>query len=122
MRRRLTVLLLLVVACSTVSSSDDDGFALSEWAVDGPDRIQAGTATLAVENKGEWSHTLLVTSDSGDVVASAGLIESGASATFEVDLAPGVYVFSCRIVAEDDEGGVSDHYQQGMGRTVTVTA
>jgi hypothetical protein len=50
------------------------------------------------------------------------LIESGTSAVLETPLEPGEYVFSCRIVAQDDHGELSDHYQQGMSRRVIVEA
>jgi hypothetical protein len=37
-----------------------------------------------------------------------------------VSLNSGTYVFSCRIVSQDDEGNLIDHYELGMNRTVTV--
>lgn len=120
MRTRLLALtLLMIVACST-QSSPGDGYVLSEWAIDGPVRLEAGTPSLTVENAGEWGHTLIVTTDAGEVVGATGLIDAGAAATLELDLAAGTYTFSCRIVAEDDEGNLSDHFEQGMYRTVVV--
>ena len=120
MRTRLLALtLLMIVACST-QSSPGDGYVLSEWAIDGPVRLEAGTPSLTVENAGEWGHTLIVTTDAGEVVGATGLIDAGATATLDLDLAAGTYTFSCRIVAEDDEGNLSDHFEQGMYRTVVV--
>ncbi|MGH8953136.1 MAG: hypothetical protein ACRDX9_17160 [Acidimicrobiia bacterium] len=120
MRSRLLALtLLLIVACST-QATPGDGYVLSEWEIDGPDRLTAGTSSLTVENAGEWGHTLIVTTDGGEVVGATGLVDSGTATTLELDLAAGTYTFSCRIVAEDDEGNLSDHYEQGMYRTVVV--
>jgi hypothetical protein len=122
MRRPFRALiLLLVVACST-NMVADDGYELSEWAVDGPGRMHAGQDTIAVENAGEYGHTLIVTNEEGQVVGATGLVDPGATATLAINLDAGTYVFSCRIVAEDDEGALSDHYEQGMNRTVDVTA
>ena len=120
MRSRLLALTLLtIVACAT-QSSPGDGYVLSEWAIDGPARLTAGASSLTVENAGEWGHTLIVTTDAGAVVGATGLIDAETAATLELDLAAGAYTFSCRIVAEDDEGNLSDHYEQGMYRTVVV--
>jgi hypothetical protein len=120
MRRLIASLLLAIVACAPGTTSD--GFRLKEWAVDGPDLLSARGGPITVENAGEWSHTLVITTDRGQVVAASGLIEAGTSITLDVPLDPGQYQFSCRIVAEDDEGGLSDHYEQGMSHQVTVGA
>jgi len=121
MRSRLLALtLLMIIACAT-QSSPGDGYALSEWAIDGPERLTvAGASAINVENAGEWGHTLIVTTDSGEVVGATGLVDAGTAATLELDLVAGTYTFSCRIVAEDDEGNLSDHYEKGMYRTVVV--
>jgi hypothetical protein len=120
MRRLAASVLLTVVACAPASQSA--GYALDEWAVEGPERLSPGGDAITVENHGEWPHTLVVATEDGHVVAASGLIESGASTTLDVSLEPGRYVFSCRIVAQDDEGALSDHYARGMGRSVMVEA
>jgi plastocyanin len=122
MRVRATVIfMLLVTACST-QSAPISGYGLREGAIDGPNRLTvAQSSALQVINTGEYSHTLVVTDENGEVLAATGLVGSGEETTLEVDLEPGTYVFSCRIVAEDDEGNLIDHYEQGMHRTVTVT-
>jgi hypothetical protein len=120
MRRLVALALLVVVGCSAETSAENH-IALSEWAIDGPSRLGAADVfTLSVENTGEFRHTLLVTSESGEVVGATGVIDSGDRATLELDLAVGTYSFSCRIVTQDDKGNLSDHYQRGMFRTVTV--
>jgi hypothetical protein len=119
--RRLLALALLIVAGCTAQTGSADHYVLSEWAIDGPGRLgAAGTVTLTIENLGEFRHTLVVTSESGEVVGATGVIASGDQASLELDLATGTYNFSCRIVAQDDEGNLSDHYQRGMYRTVVV--
>lgn len=115
------LILLLIVACSANPASDE-GYELSEWAVMGPGRLAVGTATISVENAGEYRHTLIVTNEEGQVVGATGLVDPGATDSFEIDLNAGSYIFSCRIVAQDDAGALSDHYEQGMNRTVIVSA
>ncbi|HSJ83666.1 MAG TPA: hypothetical protein VLA91_07585 [Acidimicrobiia bacterium] len=119
MRRLLALALLVVVGCSAETTAENH-YALSEWAIDGPSRLSAADITLSVENTGDFRHTLLVTSVSGEVVGATGVIDSGSQATLELDLTAGTYSISCRIVTQDDEGNLSDHYQRGMFRTVTV--
>jgi uncharacterized cupredoxin-like copper-binding protein len=117
-----TVVLILIAACSTQTASGAADYVLRESAIDGPSSLTGSTeTTLQVSNTGEYSHTLIVTDENGDVMGATGLVGSGEETTLEVDLAPGTYVFSCRIVAEDDEGNLRDHYEAGMHRTVTVT-
>ncbi|HEU4917052.1 MAG TPA: hypothetical protein VFV13_10860 [Acidimicrobiia bacterium] len=120
MSRLAICLLFVVVACATGAGTDH--YVLDEWVVGGPERIPAGTDSITVENIGEWSHTLVVTTEDGLVVAASGLIESSAAITLDAPLAPGSYVFSCRIVAEDEDGGLSDHYERGMSHRVIVEA
>ncbi len=122
MRRHVLSCLLLVAlgACST-QASPGDGFILRDGAIDGPNRLTTDeTGTILVSNEGEYSHTLVVTDEHGAVLGATGLVGSGAMASLDLDLTPGTYVFSCRIVAQDDEGNLIDHYEQGMHRTVTV--
>jgi hypothetical protein len=119
--RRLWALALLVVLGCSADTTAENHYALSEWAVDGPSRLGAAdVVTLSVENTGEFRHTLVVTSESGEVVGATGVIDSGSRASLDLDLAAGTYSLSCRIVTQDDEGNLSDHYQRGMFRTVVV--
>ncbi|HEX9865870.1 MAG TPA: hypothetical protein VGC03_12975 [Acidimicrobiia bacterium] len=112
--------LLLMVGCS-VETAADAHYALREGAIDGPDRLSAaGQETFRVQNTGEFSHTLVITDDTGQVIAATGLVESGEQTSLRVDLDPGKYVFSCRIVSQDGEGNLIDHFEGGMHRTVSV--
>lgn len=119
--RRLGAVALLVVAGCSVDTGGADHFTLSEWAIEGPSRMVAADAmSLTVENQGEFRHTLVVTSETGEVVGATGVVEPGDMVSLAVDLGAGTYSFSCRIVTEDDEGNLSDHYERGMYRTVAV--
>lgn len=119
--RRLGAVALLVVAGCSVDTGGADHFTLSEWAIEGPSRMVAADAmSLTVENQGEFRHTLVVTSETGEVVGATGVVEPGDMVSLAVDLGAGTYSFSCRIVTEDNEGNLSDHYERGMYRTVAV--
>jgi hypothetical protein len=121
--RRLRALALLVVAGCSVETGGNDHFVLSEWAIEGPSRMVAADAmTLTIENQGEFRHTLLVTSETGEVVGATGVVDPGDIVSLAVDLGAGTYSFSCRIVTEDDEGNLSDHYERGMFHTVVVAS
>jgi hypothetical protein len=121
--RRLGALALLVVAGCSVETGGNDHFVLSEWAIEGPSRMVAADAmALNIENQGEFRHTMLVTSETGEVVGATGVVDPGDMVTLAVDLGAGTYSFSCRIVTEDDEGNLSDHYERGMFHTVVVAS
>lgn len=120
--RLLALALLTISGCTVPTAGGDPEYVLSEGVIDGPSTLAtSGDTTIHAVNVGEYSHTLVVTDDHGEVLAATGLVLSGTDATLEVDLAPGTYVFSCRIVAEDGDGNLVDHYEQGMHRTVTVS-
>jgi hypothetical protein len=54
------------------------------------------------------------------VVAATDLVAPDENARLEVDLAAGVYSFTCRIVAQDSEGALIDHFESGMHASVRV--
>lgn len=82
--------------------------------------LTAGRVVLDIENTGQYGHTLVVTTDAGAVVAATGLIAAGDATTLEVELSPGGYQFSCRIVATGGDGALLDHHQLGMKADVRV--
>lgn len=121
MRRRLAPLVLAVLLLAGCSSEvTTSGFDVTEFTITGPERVAPGTHVFDVSNSGEYPHTMVVTDSSGQVVAATGLIAPGETTTLEVDLDPGVYSFTCRIVAEDGEGHLVDHFESGMHASVTV--
>jgi hypothetical protein len=115
----LVVIGLLSSACSTGAS--DAGFQLDEFTIEGPNGLIAGDHELTVSNVGEFPHTLVVTDGAGQVVAASDLIQPGEIAGLSLDLSNGRYVFTCRIVAQNDSGEIVDHFEAGMTATVDVS-
>lgn len=123
MRRiTLAVGLAWLVACGGDTPISADRVELDEFTVETSGTAwRAGQIDLEVVNVGERTHTLVVTTEDGEVVTSTGLIDSGATDRLNVDLAPGSYQLTCRIVVEGQDGQIFDHFEQGMRETVTVT-
>lgn len=113
-------LLVALAACSG-SAATGSGFDLAEWRVAGPGEMSADTNSVEVSNSGSLPHTLVVTDSSGHVMAATDLIGPGDSTELALDLDPGTYSFTCRIVAQDSEGEIVDHFEAGMNATVSVT-
>ncbi|MGY1764358.1 cupredoxin domain-containing protein [Geodermatophilus sp. SYSU D00779] len=91
----------------TVSVTEGEMFIeLSE------DSYSAGTYTFEVTNDGRMPHDFVVEQGGSDVAATE-VLQPGQSATLEVDLTPGEYVFYCSVGA---------HRAAGMEVAVTVGA
>lgn len=118
--RRLSLLLSLVVACGGPAATAAPAVVLDEYTVDAPGRWRAERLSLSVENDGEVPHTLVVSDEEGRPVAASELIGPGEEAVLTVDLAPGRYVVSCRIVVARPDGTLSDHFAAGMFRSIDV--
>lgn len=116
------ILLLLLGACGGQGVSSTEVEMGEFWISPVDGRLQAGKVELLVENYGEFSHTLVVSDASGIVVGATDLIGPEAEALLTVDLVPGSYMFTCRIVKGLDDGTFVDHYQQGMAVSVDVSA
>lgn len=110
--------LLAVTGCAPVA--DARSFELVEFEVDGPATLSSSTTSVDVTNSGQFPHTLVVTDIDGSVVAATALIQAGETAGLELDLQPGAYSFTCRIVAQNSEGAIIDHFEAGMHATVSV--
>ena len=76
--------------------------------------VIAGEVNLEAENYGNFTHTLVVTTEGGEVIAASGLIPPGETQELELHLPPGNYQLSCRIVAQTEDGSLIDHFQMGM--------
>jgi plastocyanin len=76
------------------------------------DTLTPGSYTIEVVNEGNATHDLVVERDGSDVAATEN-IAPGASATLEVTLEEGDYVFYC---------SVANHRAMGMETDVTVGA
>lgn len=122
MKKLLTVLVVAaaVSACSSSASQATD-VVLDEFSVlVGAGEWPSGRLDLAVDNAGEFAHTLVITSSEGTVLATSAVLEPGEATTMTVELAPGVYHLTCRIVTETPDGEVVDHYEHGMHAAVEV--
>jgi hypothetical protein len=114
--------LLALPGCSGAAVSETS-ISLAEFSVTPvEDRLKAGNVDLFVSNAGEFSHTLVVSDSAGTVVAATALIRPGETSSLSVDLQPGAYVFTCRIVGQSDSGEIIDHYQRGMVARVDVSS
>ena len=120
MRPRRLLVVLLLTLCACAGSTAGDSFELSEYSVLGPGHLDAEVNTIAVTNNGLYTHTLVITDSSGQVAGGTSLLQSGETASLDVELAPGQYSFTCRIVAEDRDGNLVDHYEAGMNALVQV--
>ena len=122
-RLRIAALALLMFALSACAGQ---GFSSSEvevaefWVTPEHGVLQAGTVELTVENYGEFPHTLVVSDESGAVIAATDLISPDTETILTIDVKPGTYSFTCRIVMGLDDGTVADHYQLGMVATLKV--
>ncbi len=116
--RKLLVIVVLVAGCG--SAATDDSFLLDEGSIVGPDWINQGASTLQISNVGEFNHTMLVTDSDGEVVAATGVLPPGTSTVLSVVLSEGRYQVSCRLVGQDPEGKIVDHYELGMYKQLEV--
>ncbi len=121
MRAWIAAALILVGSCSTGAPVSETEVALAEFHVTPEARVlTAGEIEFDVENYGEFPHTFVVTSADGSIMAALDPIPPGEEVTLSVDLPPGTYQVSCRIVVQRPDGSLVDHYQQGMHAVVTV--
>lgn len=119
MKRLLAVCALLLAACSGTASGANH-YQLGEFFISGPTILAEDASAVSVENSGEFPHTMVVSTPDGNVITSTDLVMPGETANLDLALDPGVYQFTCRIVGQDDEGRLVDHYERGMHSTVAV--
>lgn len=119
MRRLIAIGAVLLAGCSGVTS-DSDHYQLGEFFINGPMTLSDDSGAISVANSGEFPHTLVVSTPDGSVVTATDLVMPGETLTLDLDLDPGTYQFTCRIVGQDGEGRLVDHYERGMHTTVAV--
>ena len=121
---RLALLLVIcasVIACSTNPTSGPIAIELGEFYIaPESDSVLAGQVTLEVSNDGQFPHTVVVATSAGEVVAASEVIAPDSSFKLALDLHPGTYQLTCRIVFKGDDGRLIDHYQEGMGALIHV--
>jgi plastocyanin len=115
--------MLGIAACQVTAPGSFAEIDVHEFDIDPSiSSFEAGLIELEVINTGDYGHTLVITDANGQVISAGEVVGSGEAATFSVDLAAGEYSFTCRIVAQDGQGNVIDHYEQGMMADVVVSA
>jgi hypothetical protein len=117
----LLALATLIVSCQSIGGQDTT-YDLAEFSITGASRLSAGIETVSASNHGQFPHTLVITDADGHVIAATDLIQPGETAQLAVDLTEGTYSFTCRIVAQDDQGNLIDHFESGMNAVVSVSA
>lgn len=118
--RILMALLVLTAHACTPTTAETPTYELEEFAVEGPGNLDSGESTVTVTNAGEFPHTLVIADTDGSVLFATDVIESGQTVTIDIDLGPGSYQFSCRIVGQKPDGTIVDHFEEGMVRKVDV--
>lgn len=113
------VMALLLTACNETGGGDIP-VELTEFSISGPASVTTDLDAIEVVNVGEFAHTLVITDSNGEVAAASGLIQPGETTYLDLQLPPGTYSFTCRIVAQDSEGNLIDHYEAGMNTMVEV--
>ena len=123
MRRTwLTALVVIAIAGCAETGVESSTYELMEFSIDGPGRLGDGIETVTVNNGGQFPHTLLVTDETGTVVAATPLIQPGGKTSLTLDLDPGTYSVTCRIVAQTPDGDIVDHFEAGMHTTLDVVS
>lgn len=111
--------LILIGACGgTPSVQGSPTVELNEFSITADGVFEAGHNEITVHNEGNFSHTVVIADKNGTVIDVTGLIAAGESSVFSVDLDPGTYELSCRIVVQTDDGKLIDHYHEGMKTTI----
>lgn len=120
MRAFMIVAALLLGTSCAPGASGQARYELGEFFISGPKTLSEQAGTLTVENTGDFPHTLVVTRPGGGVVTATDVVPPGETVTVDLELGPGAYQFTCRIVAQGADGGLIDHYERGMHTTVSV--
>lgn len=127
MKRSLLALILVAVTllsgCASSRAAPWSGgpIHLDEYTIEPEASTWAqGPVLLEVENQGEYSHTLVISKHDGTVVSASAVIGPGEVSPLGVDLEPGTYELTCRIVVETEDGQIIDHFERGMHTEITV--
>ncbi len=115
--------LLLLGACrSATPAQGAPTVDLTEFSIMALGTFDAGPNAITIHNDGQFGHTLVIADKDGTVIDVTGVIAPGESSVYSVNLNPGTYELSCRIVIQTGEGQLIDHYQEGMLTAVEVGA
>jgi hypothetical protein len=116
--------LLAVAACATKAPPPTEAKVdLYEYRIETEQpALAAGLVEIEVLNEGSRWHTLVVSKVGAETVAATPIIPPGTTHHLKLDLEPGIYEFTCRLVATKDDGALVDHFELGMVTRVTVGA
>ena len=95
------------------ADGDEVAVSLTEFAIDMPTDLAAGSVLLVVANDGSAPHNLVIEGDDFEARLPA-RVAPGQSTTLEIDLAPGTYTVYCPV-------GDGAHRANGMEVALTVT-
>lgn len=114
--------LLMILACGS-TPAPQASVVLNEFSIHSTaETFSAGRIELMLRNTGSYGHTVVVTDAGGRVVAAQDLLSQSERSTLTLDLEPGEYQLSCRIIGQDGEGKIVDHYEEGMMAAIRVEA
>lgn len=119
----LAVVLVMVGGCGQdgLRSATADRVELDEFSIQtAAESWQSGAVRLSVDNVGERAHTLVISGEGGQVVATTDVVGPDETLEFDVELPGGSYQLTCRIVVESGDGQIFDHFEQGMNTTINV--
>lgn len=125
---------------TTAKGTHNITVSMSEWTMEAPATVPAGTVTIDAVNDGGKPHEILVVraeSSKGFVVDETGKVdedkfaegtllgeieefEAGTSKSGTFDLSPGTYVLFCNIVEKQPDGSYESHFLKKMESTITV--
>ena len=111
---------IAVALVSCTGNAASETFELVEFAVNGPAHLDSNIDSVLVTNSGAFPHTLVITDSNGGAVTATPLLHPGESVVLNLDLEPGSYSFTCRIVFQTDDGQLIDHFERGMASTIEV--
>ena len=100
-------------ATEEAAAGEEVEVSLSEFTIDMPTELSAGSVTFSISNDGEFPHSFEIENE--DMGFEEGLdanLEPGDSDTLTVDLEPGTYVIYCP---------VGNHREMGMEVELTVS-
>jgi iron uptake system component EfeO len=114
---------MMLTACTRAEPMSTTAVDLFDSSIEASaTHLLAGDIRIEIVNRGEFTHTLVITTSDGGVVTATDLLAPGDGTSIDVALAAGDYQFTCRIVSQTSDGRIIDHYQNGMVRAVTVAA
>jgi hypothetical protein len=116
--------LFVVVACASDAPlpTEAEVDLYDYWIEAEQPALAAGLVEIEVLNEGSRWHTLVVSKVGAETVAATPIIPPGTTHHLKLDLEPGIYEFTCRLVATKDDGALVDHFELGMVTRVTVGA